>query len=107
MIKNVGVGIVALALALGLAACSSKKSDKDIKDNTKGGATAGASTAELCAKAKTCVDGLIAADPENTKDLAGTWKAVDATTDDAAKRDLCKQLLEGAGYNPKAPASCK
>lgn len=104
MTNKLGTGMLALTLALGLAGCSSKKSDKD---NKPGGETSGASTAELCAKAKSCVDGLIAADPEHSKDLEGTWKAVDATTDDAAKRDLCKQLLEGGALNPKAPPACK
>lgn len=83
-----------------LAACSDPVSETE-----PGSVSATATEVDSCAKAKSCVDGLIESDPDRADTYRGLWRMVEAMTGDK-KLDQCRQILEGAAYNPKAPADC-
>jgi len=117
MMKRAKIYLLALLTlfafsAVTVTACG-KKDDKNKTekkaggDKAKGGDTAkGGGDGDVCAKAKKCADGLIKADPDQAKSYEQAWKIIEGMTGDQ-KTEQCKQLLQGAGFNPKAPPECK
>ena len=114
MIKSATIKLIAfLAIfafsAVTVTACGGDKEDKAKSAKKAGGDKAKAgdkADGDVCAKAKKCADGLIAADPDGAKAIESVLKFIETQAGDA-KIEQCKQLLQGAGYNPKAPPECK
>ncbi len=98
--------------AVTVSACGGKKEDKDkttkkVDDKAKaGGDKAKAGDEDVCAKAAKCKDAWVKADPEGAKNVESAWKFIDTLEGDK-KTEQCTQLLQGAGFNPKAPPECK
>jgi len=111
--------------AVTVAACGGKKEDKEKAakktddkakaggdeakaggDEAKAGGDKAAADADVCAKAKTCLDAWVKADAEGAKNVQSAWKYIETLEGDQ-KIEQCKQLIQGAGFNPKAPPECK
>lgn len=105
--------------AVTVSACGGKKEEKNktskkVDDKAKAGgdkAKAGddkakAGDEDLCAKAEKCKDAWVKADPEGAKNVLTAWKFIETLEGDQ-KTEQCKQVLQGAGFNPKAPPECK
>ena len=111
MMKTVKVQLLALLAifafsAATVTACGGKKEDKGKTEKKAGGDKAKAGDVDVCAKALKCKDALAKVDPEQAKSFDQAWKFIETLEGDK-KIEQCNQLLQGAGYNPKAPPECK
>jgi len=116
MMKKLRVTLFALIAVFGLSTsavtgCGGKKEEKDKTSKTTGDKAKAdkpeqATGEDICAKAEKCKNALAKADPEGAKSFEQAWSFIETLEGDP-KMEQCKQLLQGASFNPKAPPECK